>query len=191
MPGAGGWASEIKVGVSAGDYEGEGGFVGIARCGGRRLAFVEQDCVDVAFEMVDGDEGQGGGKGQGFGVGDADEERAGESGAGGDGDGIQIGEGHTGLGERCAHHGNDGAEMFAAGQLGDDAAIARMGGDLGGYNGAEGMAAAFDNGGGGLVAGGFDGKDEATAHLISLPACAWVGLARSAPGARQWEWRCC
>jgi hypothetical protein len=47
----------------------------------RRLAFVEEDGVDVAFEVVDGDEGEAGGEGEGLGVGDADEECAGEAGA--------------------------------------------------------------------------------------------------------------
>jgi hypothetical protein len=64
---------------------------------GRRFALVQQDGVDVAFEVVDGDEGQVGGEGQGFGVGDADEERSGEAGAAGDGDGVEVGEGDAGL----------------------------------------------------------------------------------------------
>jgi hypothetical protein len=47
--------------------------------------------------------------------------------------------------------------MLAGGQLGDDAAIAGMGGDLRGDDGGESAGAALNDGGGGLVAGGFDG----------------------------------
>jgi hypothetical protein len=71
---------------------------GTWRVGAGGLAFVEEDRVDVAFEVVDGDEGQAGGEGEGFGVGDTDEECSSEAGAGGDGDGVEIGEGDVGLG---------------------------------------------------------------------------------------------
>ena len=90
--------------------------------------------MDVAFEMVDGDQRQAGGKGQRLGVGDAHQQRAGKSGAAGDGDGVQVGEGDAGLGERGPDHGDDGAQMLAAGQLRHHAAVARVCGDLRGNN---------------------------------------------------------
>ena len=96
------------------------------------LAFEKQDGVDMTFEVVDGDEGQVLSEGESFGVGDADEKCSGEAGAAGYGDGIEIGEGNVGLGQCCADYGNDGAKMLAAGQLGDDSAVAGVGGDLGG-----------------------------------------------------------
>ena len=114
--------------------------------------------MDVAFQMVDGDERQAVGEGQSLGVGDAHQKRSGETGAAGDGDGVEIGEGDVGLGECGADHGNNGAEMLAASQLGNDASIAGVGGDLRGNDGAERARAALDHGGGGLVAGGFDGR---------------------------------
>ncbi len=133
------------------------------------LALIQQDGVDVAFKMVDGDERNVLRVGQSFGVGDADEQCSGEAGAGGDGDGVEIGEGDVGLLERGADDGNDGAEMLAAGQFGDDSAIAGVGGDLRGDDGGERAGAALDDGGGGLVAGGLDGEDEAVAgHVFSL-----------------------
>jgi len=123
------------------------------------LAFIQEDGVDVAFQMVDGDEGQVVGEGESFGVGDADQKRSRETGTAGDRDGVEICEGDVGLGESGADNGNDGAEMLAACQFGDNASIAGVGGDLGSDDGAEGARAALDNGGGGLVAGGFDGED--------------------------------
>ena len=124
--------------------------------------------MDVAFEVVDGDEGKIVGEGEGLGVGDADEQRPGEAGTGGDGDGVEIGEGDAGLGQRGADDGNDGAEMLAAGQLGNDAAVAGVGGDLRGDGGGKRARAALDDGRGGLVAGGFDAEDEAAGHTSSL-----------------------
>ena len=86
--------------------------------------------MDVAFEVVDGDEGKAGGEGKGLGVGDSDEQGSGEARAGGDGDGVEVGESDFGLGEGGADDGDNGAQMLAAGQLGDDSAIAGVGGDL-------------------------------------------------------------
>ena len=119
--------------------------------------------------MVDGDEREILGEGESFGVGDADQQRSGEAGTVGYGDGVEVGEGDAGLGESGADDGDDGAEMLAGGQLGDDAAVTGMGGDLGGDDGGERAGAALDDGGGSLVARGFDGEDEAAGgHLYSL-----------------------
>lgn len=90
----------------------------------------------MAFEVVYGNERKVVGKGGGFGVSNAHKESACKAGAGGDGDGIEIGVGDIGLRKGGADNGNDGAEVFAASQLWDDAAIAGVGGDLRGNNGA-------------------------------------------------------
>ena len=86
--------------------------------------------MDVAFEVIDGDEGKFLSEGEGFGVGDTDEECARETGTAGDGDGVEVIKGDVGLGQGGANNGNDGAEMLAGGQLGDDAAVTGVGGDL-------------------------------------------------------------
>jgi len=132
--------------------------------------------VDVAFEVVYGDKGKFAGVCEGFGVGDADKERAGETGAGGDGDGIEIGESDAGLGKGGADDGDNGAQMLAAGQLGDDSTIARVGGDLRGDGRGKRAGAALNDGRGGFIAGGFDAEDEATGHGFSLAS--WHAAAR-------------
>src|SRR3981189_3450135 len=81
---------EIQMGMAAGDYEGQdrefhGGFAA--------LAGFHQDSVDVAFEVVDGDQRLIEAEGEGFGVGDTDQQCACEAGAFGDGNGVQVGEG--------------------------------------------------------------------------------------------------
>ena len=62
--------------------------------------------------------------------------------------------------------------MLAAGELGNDSAVAGVGGDLRGDDGRERAGAALDDGRGGLVAGGFDAEDEAVAGMISSLAVA-------------------
>jgi hypothetical protein len=47
--------------------------------------------------------------------------------------------------------------MFAAGEFGDHPAVFLMGLNLGGDHGGKDRAAVFNDGGGGLVTGGFDG----------------------------------
>jgi len=85
--------------------------------------------------MIDSDEGDVLRVSEGLGIGDADQQRSGEAGAGGDSNGIEIGESNLGLFERGTNDGNDGAEMLAAGELGDDSAISGVGGDLRGNDG--------------------------------------------------------
>jgi len=120
--------------------------------------------VDVAFEVVDRDEGLVGGEGEGFGEGDADEERAGEAGAGGDGDGFEIGVLEAGAVHGFADDGGDGAEVLAAGELRDDAAVVGVD-ELAGYDVRQNLAAVADDRGGGLVAGAFDAENEAVRHF--------------------------
>ena len=112
--------------------------------------------MDVAFKMVDGDEGQVGGEGKRFGVGDAHQKRSGEARAAGNGDRVEIGQRDAGLAEGGADDRDDGAQMLAAGQLGDHSAIAGVSGNLRSNHGTERVGAALDDGGRGLVAGGFD-----------------------------------
>ena len=139
---------------------------------------VHEDGVDVAFEVVDGEEGFREGEGEGFGVGDADEEGAGESWAVGDGDGVEIpeakaGERFGGFGDGGADDRDDVAEVLPGGELGDDAAVVCVEGDLAGDHVREGFGAVANDSGGGLVAGGLDAEDQAGSlrgigHLIIL-----------------------
>jgi len=124
--------------------------------GGAALAGFEQDGLNVAFDVVDGDEGDVGGEGDGFGVGEADEESARESGARCGGDGAEIGPGSAGTFEGFADHRDDCAEMFAGGEFGDDAAVSGVEFELAGDDVREDARTVFEDGGGGFVAGAFD-----------------------------------
>jgi len=124
-------------------------------------SLVHEDGVDMAFEVVDAEEGFVEGEGEGFGVGDADEEGTGEAGAAGDGDRVEVLEADAGFGDGGAGDGDDVAEVLTGGEFGDDAAVVGMEGDLAGDDVGEGLGALADDGGGGLVAGGLDAEDEA------------------------------
>lgn len=82
---------------------------------GTQIGGLHEDCVDVAFEVVDRDERLVETEGERFGEGDADEEGSGETGAFGDGDGVQVSVGQVGALQGFADDGNDGAEVFSAG----------------------------------------------------------------------------
>ena len=123
------WARKEEVRVTAGDDEGEGLCIRRGGCGRCSLAFLKEDRVNVAFEMINGDEGKVVGESEGFGVGDADEQCTSEARARSDGNGIEIGEVNVGFSKRGADNGNDGAKVLAAGELGHDAAVERVGRD--------------------------------------------------------------
>jgi hypothetical protein len=157
-----------EVSMPAGDDQGQG--LRVFRLGVRgSLALVEQDSVNMALDMIDGDERQALSEGEGFGIGDSHQERSCQTRPCGDGNGVEVIEGDVGLGESGTNDGHDGAQVLAAGDLRHDSAVTGVSCDLGSDNGREGAGSTLDNCGGGFVAGGFYAEDEASlAHLYSL-----------------------
>ena len=72
--------------------------------------------------------------------------------------------------EGSVDDGDDGAEVLAGGELGDDAAVGGVDGDLRGDDVGELACAALDDGGGGLVAGALDAQDQCTIPLVAADA---------------------
>ena len=142
--------------MAAGNDEADGGEFRIFLSG---VGF-QEDGVNVSFEMIDGDERLPKCEGENFAVREADEESAGEAGTLRDGDSVEIGEGDVGLVECFANDGNDFAEMFAGGKLGNDAAEFAVNVNLRGDDAREDAASTGDDGGGRFVAGGFDAQDQ-------------------------------
>lgn len=143
-----------EVGVAAGNHERECGV--FDRLG--RLRGFEHDRVDVAFDVVNGDERDTRSEAEALRIREADEEGADESGSDGNGYGIERAERGGCLMECLAHDWHDGAQVFTRRKFGDDSAILtvlHLRRDDGGKDGA----AVFDNGGGSFVAGRFDAKD--------------------------------
>lgn len=87
-----GLRGEIEVRVAAADDEGEERVRVGEGSGG-----VHEDGVDMAFQVIDGDQREVGAEGEGFGEGDADEQGPGEARAFSDGDGVK-----SGVGQRSA-----------------------------------------------------------------------------------------
>ena len=124
--------------------------------------------MNVPFEVIHGDQRKIIRKGESLGVGDAHQKRPGKAGAGGDSDGIEIGERKVRLGQRGANHGNNGAEMLAAGQLRDHAAVARVR-DLRSDHGGYGPRATLHDRRGSFVARAFNAENQAgTGHILSV-----------------------
>ena len=63
------------------------------------------------------------------------------------------------MGEGFADDRDDLAEVFAGGEFGDDSAVFSVDVDLGGDDVGKDVTAVGDDGGGGFVAGRFDGED--------------------------------
>ncbi len=143
-------AGEIEVGVAARNHQRK-------RPGeGMLLLLRQQDGVDMAFQVVDGDERLSQGKGQRLGVRHTHQERTGEPRALRDCDGVEVGELNTGLFHCGADDGHDVAQMLTRGKLGNDSTIGGVDGDLGGHNACQYAAPALHDGGRRFVAGAFN-----------------------------------
>ena len=152
---------EVEVRVSSADNQGQHWKLQVAVA---VLPFFQQYGVDVAFEMVDGDERLVGSEGEGLGVAESDEQGTGEARALGYGDGVDGFVGLAGVFEGLAHHGNDGAQMFARSQLGDDASEGLVRGDLRIDDVGDQFFAGTNDGGSGFVAGRLDAEDVSVGH---------------------------
>ncbi len=115
--------------------------------------------MDVAFDVVYGDERKAAGEAQRLGVGEPDQKRPHQARPHRGGDGGQIFELRTGAFQRLAHHRHDGPQMLARGQLRNDAAILAVGAHLRGDHGREYDFAIFYHGCRGLVARGFNAEN--------------------------------
>ena len=86
--------------------------------------------MNVAFEMIHGDQRLTQGERKPLCVQDADEQRPGESGAFCDRDRVYRRQRDARLCDGLTDHRNNTAQMFARGKLGDDSAISRVQGNL-------------------------------------------------------------
>jgi hypothetical protein len=118
--------------------------------------------MDVAFQMVDGNERFAEPERKCLGVGDPDEQRARQTRTFGDGDGIEIVKGELRLGQRGAYHRYDIAEVLTGGQFRHHATVGCVRGNLGGNNIGKLMTSALDHRRSGFVAGAFDAENQAT-----------------------------
>lgn len=119
----------------------------------------------MGFEVVHGVKGFVPEDGESAGGEGADEERAEEAGGVGDGDIIDVVFGEVGVSKGLVDDGEDGFEVGASGDFGNDAAVGSKNIDLGDDDVAEDAGLVCDDGGGGFVAGGFDSEN---IHIIYI-----------------------
>ena len=112
----------------------------------------EKNSVDVAFEVIHGDQRLAQRLRQHFAVRDADQQRAHQPRTARHRDRVQILQRDSGLLQRFAHHRNDLTQVFARGQLRHHAAIFPVNRDLRCDDAGENRIAARDYGSGSLVA---------------------------------------
>ncbi len=128
----------------------------------------------VGFEMIDGDEGLAAGQRQRLRHGEPDDDAADEAGTGGGGDAVEVGEPDAGVLQRAHDQPVEHLDMRARGDLRHDAAEGGVLGDLAHHLVREDLAAAAGgkphDGGGGLVAGGFNAEN-AHGGLSRLSFC--------------------
>jgi len=161
-PGAVFFVGEIEVRVSAADDQCEEGQL---KGGLLRLPHLQQHGVDMALQVIHGDERLAQREGERFGIGDADQQRACEAGAFGDGDGVQVGEADSSAGDGLTHDGNDVAQVLARGQLRHHATVDGVHGHLRSDYIRKRLRTGAHHGGCGLVAGAFNAEDQAGWHL--------------------------
>lgn len=123
--------------------------------------------IDMPLQVVDAQQGQAGHQRQALGEIDADQQRAHQPRSLGDGDGVKGVIAQRGLPQRFCDNGADSFGMGAGGELGEDAAILGVQVNLRGDDSAFDVVPVLDDGGGGFVAGGFDGEDCAHAGHCS------------------------
>lgn len=116
--------------------------------------------MNVAFEVIDGNERFSEPLGENLAVGHTHEQRANQPGAFRHGDRIHVAKGDAGLLNRFAHNGHDLPKMLARGNLRNDPAVLAVNSHLRCDNVRKNAATIGDNRGGRFVAGRFDSEDE-------------------------------
>ncbi len=138
----------------------------------------------MAGQVVHGDERLAGRDREALGGVGADEQRAGEAGTGRDGDRLDIGQRDPRVQQRRLDHGRDVADVLAACDLGEDAAVRGVQHRLAGDDVRPDDAARLDDGGGRLIARRLDAEDQAGSVHVPRHAerdAHWRDLGRS-PG---------
>ena len=113
----------------------------------------------MRFQVVDADQRQPAAQRQSLGGVHPHHQRAGQARAARHGDGIHIRQPQVGLLQGRLDDGVDGADVLARGHLRENAAELGVQVHLGSHRVEQDHAPVFDDGGGGLVAGGLDPQD--------------------------------
>ncbi len=141
---------------------------------------LEVERGDMPVQVVDRHERQAAGPRERLGRGEADEQRADQAGPGGDRDAVDVVERDARLLLRLTQDRQHELEVPARGDLGDDAAVARMQVGLGGDDVGPDLALLGDERGGRLVAGRLERENHASIMPGSDELAAGAGQALAA-----------
>ena len=120
---------------------------------------LEKDRVDVALEVIDGNERFAQGLRESFGISDSHQERTNETRALCHAHGVDVGETEAGLGQCFADDWDDLAQVFARGELRNYSAIRHVDRDLRRNGVGEHLLAVAHYGGRSFIARALDSKD--------------------------------
>ncbi len=124
--------------------------------------------MNVSLKMVHSDQRFFQREGQRFGKADAHQQGAGQSRTLRDRDGIDGRISLSGLGQCCAHHRYDGAQVLARGQFRNHSAIRLVSGDLRGNHVRQNLLPRAHHRRARLITGGLNAEDVSVRHNYSL-----------------------
>ena len=172
----------VEAGVSSRDHQADAGIDLAIRVG-------ELAGVQVAFQVVDGDQRDVQRHRQGLGRRQADDQGTDQPRAGRDGDRVQVAERHAGPVQGLVDHRQDLADVCPRGDLGHDAAVSLMQADLRGHDARTDPRHAdvrrprtLEDRRRRLVAGRFDGQQEVDRPLL-CPSPGGIGRLKP-----PWPW---
>ncbi len=142
----------IQVGVPPGDHQRHEGV--------REVWGVEARGGDMAFQVVHRHQRKRPAIGDGFGDRDPNQQRPDQPRPRRHGDRADIGQRHPGIRQGAVDDRSDDLDVPSRGQFRHDPAVRRVHLDLGSHHRAADDPTALENGGGGLIAGRFDAKDQ-------------------------------
>ena len=146
---------QVQVRVAAGDHQRQHREIDFVIA---LLPLLQQHGVNMAFQVVDGDQRLLQGKRQRLGITDTHQQRSRQSGPLSHGQRVDRLVGLAGLRQRLAHHGHNRPQMLARGQLRHHAAIGLVGRNLREHDVGDNLLADAHHGGRGLVTGALDAE---------------------------------
>ena len=147
--------SEIEMGVPPGDHQRQGSGPGLS------FLLRQQHGMNVAFQVVNGNQRLAQGKGKRLGVRHAYQERTCQAWAFCDRDRVKVGEPDAGFLHSSADDGDDVPQVLARGEFRNHSTIGCVDRDLRGHNAGQDAVPALHDGGCRFIAGAFNRQHQA------------------------------
>src|SRR6266446_6820920 len=156
---------QVKMGVSTRDYQGQDGELDLPIV---YVPLFEQNGMDMAFQVIHGNQRLIERKGQCFGVADSNQQGAGQAWSLSHSQRVDGLVTPPGIGQRFADHGHNRLQVLPRSQLRNHAAIRLVHGDLREDHVRQHLFSRTNHRGGGLVARAFNAENVTASHVASL-----------------------